>query len=286
MDYKIIVDSCGELTHRMKESGVYQSAALSMQVDGDTIMDDETFDQADFLRRVAASPECPKSSCPSPEEYMNLCEGSEKRVYVVTLSSELSGSYNSALLGRRLWNEERKDTPDGGGEKKIYVFNSRSASVGETLIALKIKECEDRGMEFEETVSCVEDYISGQNTYFVLENLDTLRKNGRLTGIKSFVASALNIKPVMGSTPEGTICQLGQARGIRRALVKMVDQIVQNGKETKNKVLAVAHCNCPERAREVERMILDRIPVKESFIVDTAGISTMYANDGGIIVVL
>lgn len=281
MDYKIIVDSCGELTYKMKESGIYVSAPLSMQVDGDMVVDDDTFDQADFLRRVAASPECPKSSCPSPEKYMELYNGSEQRVYVVTLSSELSGSCNSAQLARKLWMEEH-----GQDEKQIYVFNSRSASVGETLIACKIQECEEQGLSFEDTVSTVEGYISGQNTYFVLENLDTLRKNGRLTGIKSFVVSALNIKPVMGSTPEGTICQLGQARGIKRALVKMAEQIVRDGKQTEDKVLAIAHCNCPERAREVQRMLLDKMRVKDSFIVDTAGISTMYANDGGIIVVL
>ncbi len=281
MDYKIIVDSCGELTHKMKESGIYTSAPLSMQVDGDVVMDDETFDQADFLRRVAASPECPKSSCPSPEKYMELYSGEERRVYVVTLSSELSGSYNSAQLAAKLWKEEHGE--DG---RQIHVFNSRSASVGETLIACKVRECEEQGMTFEETVSETEAYIEGQHTYFVLENLDTLRKNGRLTGIRSFVASALNIKPVMGSTPQGTICQLGQARGMKRALAKMTEQIVRDGKRTKEKVLAIAHCNCPERAREVERMILDKIHVRDSFIVDTAGISTMYANDGGIIVVL
>ncbi|MCF2569942.1 DegV family protein [Mediterraneibacter glycyrrhizinilyticus] len=281
MNYKIIVDSCGELTYRMKKSGVYETASLSMEVDGDIIVDDENFDQADFLRRVEASPECPKSSCPSPERYMELYGGDEERVYAVTLSSELSGSYNSAQLGRKLWMEEH-----GERGKKIYVFNSRSASVGETLIGLKIQECEENGLGFEETVSTVETYIDEQHTYFVLENLDTLRKNGRLTGIKSFVASALNIKPVMGSTPEGTICQLGQARGMKRALAKMADQIVKEGKTTKDKILAIAHCNCPERAREVERMLLDKIRVKDSFIVDTAGISTMYANDGGIIVVL
>ena len=286
MDYKIIVDSCGELTHRMKESGVFTTASLSMLVDGDHIIDDETFDQADFIRRVAASPECPKSSCPSPEKYMELYEGSEKRVYVVTLSAELSGSYNSAELGRKLWMEEHEKAGDTDEGKQIYVFNSRSASVGETLIAARIRECEEEGLTFEQTVHCVEEYIEGQHTYFVLENLDTLRKNGRLTGIKSIVASALNIKPVMESTPEGTICQLGQARGIKKALVKMADQIAREGKETKKKILGIAHCNCPERAREVERMILDRIPVRDSFIVDTAGISTMYATDGGIIVVL
>lgn len=279
MSYRIIVDSCGELTDEMKKSGMYKSAPLSMEVNGTHVADDNTFDQARFLRLVAESPHCPRSSCPSPEEYMSLYDCGADRVYVVTLSSELSGSYNSAELGRKLFEEEHSD-------KKIYVFNSRSASVGETLIAMKIRECEERGMDFEEVKECVELYIKGQNTYFVLENLDTLRKNGRLTGIKSLVASALNIKPVMGSTPAGTICQLGQARGIKRALDKMTDHIVQNAESPEEKVLGIAHCNCPERAEKVREILLGKLKVKSSFIVNTAGISTMYANDGGIIVVL
>lgn len=279
MSYRIIVDSCGELTDEMKKSGMYKSAPLSIEVNGTHVADDNTFDQARFLRLLAESPHCPRSSCPSPEEYMSLYDCGADRVYVVTLSSELSGSYNSAELGRKLFEEEHSD-------KKIYVFNSRSASVGETLIAMKIRECEERGMDFEEVKECVESYIKGQNTYFVLENLDTLRKNGRLTGIKSLVASALNIKPVMGSTPAGTICQLGQARGIKRALDKMTDHIVQNAESPEEKVLGIAHCNCPERAEKVREILLGKLKVKSSFIVNTAGISTMYANDGGIIVVL
>ena len=279
MSYRIIVDSCGELTDEMKKSGMYKSAPLSMEVNGTHVADDNTFDQARFLRLLAESPHCPRSSCPSPEEYMSLYDCGADRVYVVTLSSELSGSYNSAELGRKLFEEEHSD-------KKIYVFNSRSASVGETLIAMKIRECEERGMDFEEVKECVESYIKGQKTYFVLENLDTLRKNGRLTGIKSLVASALNIKPVMGSTPAGTICQLGQARGIKRALDKMTDHIVQNAESPEEKVLGIAHCNCPERAEKVREILLGKLKVKSSFIVNTAGISTMYANDGGIIVVL
>lgn len=279
MEYKIIVDSCGELTEEMKKSGVYETASLSMQVGGANIVDDETFNQADFLKRVAQSPECPKSSCPSPERYMLSYKGEAKRVYAVTLSSELSGSYNSAELGKKLYME-------GNEEKQIHVFNSRSASVGETLIALKIRECEEEGMRFEEVVQTVENYIEGQHTYFVLENLETLRKNGRLTGIKAMVASALNIKPVMGATPQGTICQLGQARGIKRALTKMVEQIAKECIDSKKKILGIAHCNCPERAEEVKQMLLEKLDVKASFIVDTAGISTMYANDGGIIVVI
>lgn len=279
MNYKIIVDSCGELTEEMKTSGKYEAASLEIELQGKHIVDDETFDQAEFLKLVAESPECPKSSCPSPERYMEAYHCDAEHIYAVTLSAELSGSYNSAVLGRNLYEEEY-------GEKKIHIFNSRSASVGETLIALKAAECEEKGMSFEETVETVEAYIEEQHTYFVLETLDTLRKNGRLTGIKAVVATALNIKPVMGSTPEGMICQLGQARGIKKALVKMVEQVAEDVKNSKDKILAIAHCNCRDRAEAVKNMILEKITVKDVIILDTAGISSMYAADGGVIVVV
>ena len=214
MSYKVIIDSCGELTEEMKLSGIFETAALGIQVDDYHIMDDESFDQAEFLRKVAESPNCPKSNCPSPERYMESYHCAAKRVYAVTLSSELSGSYNSAVLGKNLYQEEY-------GEKDIYVFNSRSASIGETLIGLKIAECEEAGMSFQEVIDTVEAYINEQHTYFVLENLETLRKNGRLSGLKAVAASVLNIKPVMGSTPNGEIQHLSQTRGIRNATNKM-----------------------------------------------------------------
>lgn len=220
MDFKIVVDSSGEFTEEMKADPRFESVPLILDVDGESIVDDETFVQADFLRKVAASPNCPKSSCPSPESFRRAFDCGAKHVYAVTLSAELSGSFNSAMLGRDLLLEEKPD-------QKIYVFNSRSASIGETLIAMKIAEFEEAGMEFEEIVQAVEAYIASQNTFFVLENLDTLRKNGRLSLVKAFVASALKIKPVMGATDEGTICQLDQARGINKALVKMVDYVAE-----------------------------------------------------------
>lgn len=279
MKYKIIVDSCGELTDEMKASGCFETASLSIEVAGHHIIDDETFDQADFLKKVAESEECPKSSCPSPERYMEGYHCEAERVYAVTLSAELSGSYNSAVLGKNLYHEEY-------GEKDIYVFNSRSASVGETLIAMKIAECEEAGMSFQEVIDTVEAYIASQNTYFVLETLDILKKNGRLKGIKAVVATALNIKPVMGATPEGTILQLSQARGIKKALAKMVDEIGNDLKESEKKILAISHCNCRERAESVKEMLVSKAKFKDVVILDTAGISSMYAADGGIIVVV
>ncbi len=279
MNYKIVIDSCGELPASYKEDARFESVPLTLTVEGEDIVDDASFDQKSFLAKVAASPTCPKSSCPSPDSYKNAYDCPAEHIYAVTLSAELSGSYNSAMLGRQLLLEEKPD-------KKIHVFNSKSASIGETLIALKIQECEEAGMNFEEVVEQVESYISGQHTYFVLENLETFRKNGRLSRVKALTVSALNIKPVMGSTDEGNVQQRDKARGINKALVKMVNLAVSEVVDPEKKTLAISHCNCPERAQIVKEAILERLNVQDVIVLDTAGVSSMYANDGGIILVV
>lgn len=279
MSFHIVADSCCELTADMKKRGNIEIAPLTLEVGGESILDDETFDQKYFLKRVAECPECPKSACPSPDYFRKSFLNGAERCYAVTLSAQLSGSYNSAVLGANLAQEENEDL-------KIHVFNSRSASIGETLIVKKIVECEEAGMSFERVVETVELYISTQNTYFVLENLETLRKNGRLSKTKALVASALKIKPVMGATPEGDIVQLDQARGINKALMKMVDAIVNDAQHVENKTLAISHCNCPERAEMVKEALLERLAVQDVFVLDTQGVSSMYANDGGIIIAL
>jgi DegV family protein with EDD domain len=135
--YKIVIDSCGELPQELKRDGHFSTVSLELEVDGYRIRDDESFNQLDFLRRVKESLKGPKSSCPSPEEYMNAYEGEAEHVYVVTLSGKLSGSYNSAVLGKNLYEEEHGDA------KQIHVFNSKSASIGETIIGMKVQEFED-----------------------------------------------------------------------------------------------------------------------------------------------
>ena len=277
MSYKIVIDSCGELLDEWKQTSFIESVPLTLQVGVEEIIDDESFDQKDFLEKVAVCPSCPRSACPSPSRYQEAFRTEAERVYAVTLSAELSGSYNSAVLGRNMLLEE---VPD----KKIHVFNSKSASVGETLIAKKIIECERQGMEFGQIVETVEKYIEGMNTYFVLESLDALRKNGRLSGVKALVASALKIKPVMGSTDEGNICQLDQARGMNRALMKMMDHILERTVDCENKFIAIANCNCRERAEMLKEAILKRMNPRGVLILDTRGVSSLYASDGGIIV--
>ena len=84
-----------------KKDPRFESVALTLSVGGENIIDDENFDQASFLKKVADCPECPKSACPSPERYMRAFDCDADHVYAVTLSAELSGSYNSCCSGKK-----------------------------------------------------------------------------------------------------------------------------------------------------------------------------------------
>lgn len=278
MSFKVVIDSCGELLEEWKNDKRFESVPLTLYVGKESIIDDETFNQRDFLDKVAACPECPRSACPSPERYRQAFDCDADHIYGITLSAELSGSYNSAQLGRNLVLEEHP-------EKKIYVFNSRSASIGQTLIGMKIQECEEADMPFEDIIHAVENYISEQHTFFVLENLDSLRKNGRLSLVKALVANALKIKPVMGSTDEGAIRQVDQARGINKALIKMAEQVVAVTKDSEHKTLAISHCNAETKAILLRDALLEKLNFARVVVVDTAGVSSLYANEGGVIVV-
>ena len=278
MSYKIVVDSCCELPEKYKKDPHFEIVPLGLEVGDYRIMDDEHFNQKEFLEQVASCPQCPRSSCPSPESYRQAFESEAEHIYVVTLSGNLSGSYNSAMVGRQMYLEEDES-------KQIYVMDSCSASCGETQLALLAASLEEQGLSFEEVVSRLEAFRSEMNTYFVLESLDTLKKNGRLTGLQAFFATKLNIKPVMGAD-NGTIIKLDQARGIQKALQRMAEIAVKEAGTTKDKRLVIAHCNAPERAQFMKEKLCSMAEFKEVVITDTCGVSTVYASDGGVILAL
>ena len=276
MSFKIIVDSCCDLTPVMLRTGCFISVPLTIRVGGETVVDDDGFDQAALLWRMKECADAPKSACPSPAQYldaMESCGGDD--IYVVTLSALLSGSHNCAAQARMLYLEENPDA-------HVHIFNSCSASAGEVLIALKIRELAGAGMDFHTVVDHVSRYIEGMNTLFVLEDLDNLRKNGRLTGLQALVTGTLKIKLLMGATPQGEICKRGQALSMKQALGKMVSMMTADT-DHKGRTLCIAHCNCLERAFYLKEQVLKSGRFEDVIICETGGISTVYANDGGIV---
>lgn len=275
MSFSVVVDSCCDLTKRMYASGLYHSVPLSIYVGGKEFRDDHTLDTEALVAAMDASPEASHSSCPAPADYLEAFEACQGDIYVVTLSALLSGSCNSAWQAAQLFLEEHP-------ERNIHVFNSCSAASGEVLIAGHIAQLAKRGQPFSAVVSATNAYISGMNTLFVLDNLDNLKKAGRLSKTQALITGALRVKLVMGSTPEGEICKRGQALSTRQAFSKMVS-IMSDDQSHRGRILCISHCLCRDRAEELATMAQKYCAFSRIVITRTHGVSSFYANRGGII---
>lgn len=275
MSFKVIVDSCCDLTPSLLREPCFTRVPLTIRVGETVFTDDESFHQSDLLWQMKQSDKAPQTSCPAPAQYLDAYGDGEDDVYVVTLSALLSGSHNSAQQARQLLLEDHP-------EAKVHIFNSCSASAGEALLALKIQELAMQGLPFQRVVDQAEKFCGEMDTMFVLENLDNLRKNGRLSGLTSVVTGALHIKLLMGATPEGEIFKLSQALSVKQALSKMVERMSKDPTHI-GKALYVTHCNCLERAFQLREMVQKICKFRSIMIGETGGISTVYANDGGII---
>ena len=275
MSYKIIVDSCCELDWETLSGEVYQSIPLTILVGDREFRDDETLDTRELVKAMAACQEASHTACPAPAEYLAAYEAAEGDIYVVTLSALLSGSHNSAWQAAQMFREAHP-------ERNLHVFNSCSASAGETDIALGLAKLAGSGLPFDEVVAQLDRHIAGMNTLFVLEDLDTLRKAGRLTRVQSLLTGALRVKLVMGSTPQGEIMRHGQALSVKQALNKLASMMAEDPRH-RGRLLCISHCLCRERAEYLRALAFKTCQFSDVRIEETRGISTFYANQGGIV---
>ena len=226
MSYRIIADSSCDMNDEIKSKVDIELIPFRISVDGKEYVDNENLDLKDMMNTMIASPNPIKTSCPAPGDFLEAFKG-EDDCFVVTISSRLSGAYNSAVLAKEMALEENSN-------RFIHVFDSKSASIGETLVALKIKECKDEGLSNEDVVKEVDKFIADLTTMFTLESLDNLIKNGRISKTKGLIASVLNFKPIMGSE-DGEILLEENVRGSKKAFNKLVEIIGSKGKDLSQK---------------------------------------------------
>lgn len=280
MRYKIVVDSCCDLTPEMRKWDNLEAVPLTLQIGDYIIPDDENFDQDDFIARMKANNGSAKSACPAPDAFKKAYEGEYDAVFVLTITDKLSGTYNSALQGKMLYEEEYNDN------KKIYVFNSLATSGIETIIAREIKKLGDDGKDFDEIVSYIDDYIINHTgLYFCLDSLNALKQNGRLFALAAGLLEKINLKLVC-KAKDGNISPSGKDLTINRALVKMAKLIAQEleDKDLSDKTLIITHVCCEERAKFVASKIAEKATFGNVEILRASGLNSLYASDGGIIV--
>ena len=277
MPIQLIADSCCDVTPAMKRLLGLSIASLNITVGEEHYRDDESLNTLALIAKMKACKTPPTTACPTPEEYAALMR-QERESFVITLSSKLSGSYNAACVGRQLALEENPDL-------RIHVFDSESAAAGETRIALFLRDLIDASMDFDSIVEKTTAFIATMKTHFVLEDLSHLVKNGRISKAAGLLGTMLNIRPIMGENGHGEIVPLEKVRGTANAMRRLVEIVASETAQAAGLTLVLSYCNCLERAQELKKMFLSQCSaIKEVIMVPTNGISTVYADDGGIVV--
>lgn len=274
----IIADTSCDMTKEMeKESGIIL-VPFTIAIDGISHIDDENLELDKFIDTMNASSNPIKTSCPSPGDYKEAMEKfmDSEGIFVITISSKLSASYESAVLAKNIFIEEH-------GPKNIHILDSLSAVSGETRMFLRIKELAEEGLSFEEIVEKIEAYRDANNTMFVLEDLSNLVKNGRIKKTAGLIANTLNIKPIM-KAPGGEIELHELSRGVTKSLNRMVDSIGSFVDETTGSRIVIGHVRAPEKAELVKKRIEELYNFSEIIIVPTRGLSSGYAADKGIVI--
>ncbi|NLJ78546.1 MAG: DegV family protein [Tissierellia bacterium] len=274
MDYRIVADSSCDLNDELRSRLDIGLVPLNIEADGRTFRDDDSLDVPELIRAMKRSVNPIRTSSPSPGDFLDEYDKADN-IFVVTLSSALSSTYNNAILAKNMALEKK--------DKFIHVFDSLSASIGETLISIKIHDLIQQKLTRDEVVVRTEKYIEEMKTFFILESLDNLMKAGRIGKIAGHIATALSIKPIMGEDGKGNIKLVEKVRGSKKAFRRLAGIIGEQGEKMEQKILGIAHCNALDKAEYLKKEIEKMYRFKEIIVVETTGLSTAYADDGGVI---
>lgn len=276
MDSKIVVDSGIDFNEELVgDNGEMGVIPFKITVDENEFID-KKLNTNILIEKMKESKNKILTACPSPNDFLAAYKEC-KNTFVVTISSKLSGSYNSAMVAKELIMESLPDY-------NVHIFDSKSASAGQTLVVLKVKQLMKEKLPYAQIVEKTNQYIDNMKTFFVLESLDNLAKNGRISNLKALIGSIIHIVPIMGENGNGEIVLKEQVRGRKRAFDRLIDIVGESNIDFKNTVLSITHVNAKEKAEKIKEEIQKKYSFKDVLIFNAGGISTVYADNGGIVI--
>lgn len=273
----IVADSSLELNDKLREKLNVKLVPVNLDLGEEYIIDSEELNIREFVDKMHAFNGVPKTAAPSPNAFYEAMQGYDE-VFVISISSRLSTIYNSALIAKQMMNESHPNI-------KVHVFDSKSAVAGETLLAIEINKLIEAKESFENIIQKIEDRIENLKTYFVLENLDNLVKNGRMSKIAGKIASALSINPLCRGN-DGNIEVVSKSRGMKAGLNKLVANLSDGIEDIASRKIVISHVLNEARALDLKEKIKEVYKATDIEIVSNSGVAAIYANEGGIVVAL
>ena len=276
MKYAIVTDSSCDLKSLPSsyDNIIYLQAPLSLRIGNKEFIDDDTLNIENFMKEMQASTEATGSAAPSPQCWIDAFEQADI-IFAITISSKLSGSWQSAVSAKEMYLEEHPD-------KKICIIDSRLAGSGLALLALKLAQYIDENLTYDEICAKITHYHEQIGLLFVLESIDNLVKNGRVNKIVGNIIGKLGIKLLAGASKEGTIDIVHKCRGRNNIYDRLIKTMLNDGYNG-GKVI-ISHCFNDESSNYVAEQLRQQFPAASIKIIPTGGLCSYYAENRGIIV--
>lgn len=276
MNWNLVADSSCDLFAQDLTCDALNFATVpfSIRVGSEEIIDHEGLDIRSLVAKMEASPKATSTACPNPYDWAEQFRQA-KHSLALTISANLSGSFNSACAGRDLLLAEDKN-------HLVHVINSRSTGPALALCLMHTAELIKTGLNPEQIFEKSQQFLDGTKTVFALCSFDNLVKNGRMSRISGFVARKLGMWGVGVASPEGTIAMKGKSRGTANVLNMILEDMQQRG-FTGGEV-AISHCFNPEMAQKLKESISEHWHNAKITVLKTRGLDSVYAEKGGLII--
>ena len=272
MKRKIVADSSCDM---WELNGVdFAVAPMTISTDNKHYVDNQELDVHLMSEELAKYKGVSHTACPSVGSWLDCYEGYDE-VFVVTLTGAMSGTYNSAMAAKGIYEEENENV-------KVHVFDSLSTGPEMRLLIEKLKEMIEEDLPFEEIVEKGQDYLNHSRLFFALKSLHNFAMNGRVSKTVASAIGVLNISIFATASEEGTIQQISKCRGEKKVVKSMIEHL-ENAGYHGGKV-RISHADNLKLAHSVRDKILELYPHADIIVYPMGGLCTYYAEKGGLLV--
>lgn len=272
MKRKIVADSSCDI---WELNGVdFAVAPMTISTDNKHYVDNQELDVHLMSEELAKYKGVSHTACPSVGSWLDCYEGFDE-IFVITLTGAMSGTYNSAMTAKGIYEEENENV-------KVHVFDSLSTGPEMRLLIEKLKEMIEEDLPFEEIVEKGQDYLNHTRLFFALKSLHNFAMNGRVSKAVASAIGVLNISIFATASAEGTIQQISKCRGEKKVVKSMIEHL-ENAGYHGGKV-RISHANNLKLAHNVRDKILELYPHADIIVYPMGGLCTYYAEKGGLLV--
>ncbi len=271
-NFKIVTDSSSDI-HSFPDVA-YSCAPLKIITDNREYTDNKELDVAQMISDLANYKGRSSTSCPNTNDWLNTF-GNSKNIFCITISAELSGSYNSAVMAKEIYEEQHPN-------RKVFVINSRSTGGEMRLIVQKLSELISQNLEFDDICSQITEYTEHTGLVFMLQSMKNLANNGRVSHLVAKAAGLLGIRVLGCASDIGTLQMLDKFRGEEKSLHGILSHLKELG--FSGGKVEISHCQNPDFAEKVKDAIQKGFKTAKTNITACGGLCSFYAEKGGIII--